>query len=39
MLASLRNSEEVQSVKLGFLQFPALEHFRDEDPTMKETYK
>ena len=39
MLASLRNSGEAQPVKFGFPQFPALEHFRDEEPTMKETYK
>ena len=35
MLASLRNSGEVQFLKFGFLQFPASEHFRDEEPTKK----
>ena len=39
MLASLRNSGEVQFLKFGFLQFPASEHFRDEEPTKKEMYK
>ena len=39
MLASLRNSGETQPVKFGFLQFPALEHVRDEEPTKKEMCK
>ena len=39
MLASLRNSEEVQSVKFDSLHFPSIEHFRDDEPTMKEMYQ
>ena len=39
MLASLRNSGETQPVKFGFLQFPPLEHVRDEEPTKKEMCK